>query len=182
MRIGMSNTDIFFRNPSEPPQLPGEFGILYLLRRDVRTCFDNEAVWPGVMAILAGVDLLGKFHAGNDQSGGVGDRFRSFVHDYFTGLTVDDEETVFQLRNAVLHSFGWYSEGRGGRVYRFLLARQGTQLIRAVGGDVYVMDVVTLCDQFETAVGAYETDVRQNQDSRTRFDAMFVKYGSMGIG
>lgn len=73
----MADINAFFMNPSTPPVIPGTFSQLYLLRRDISTCFgidpDNgqrlptQALWPGVMAICAGIDLLGKFLAGKPR-------------------------------------------------------------------------------------------------------------------
>jgi hypothetical protein len=81
----MADIDRFFRDPRDKPKPPDDFSHLYLLRRDIDTCFgfnpDNgnpingidsvtrasvycQALWPGVMGILAGIDLLGKFLAG----------------------------------------------------------------------------------------------------------------------
>jgi hypothetical protein len=52
-----------------------------------------QAVWPSAMAILAGVDLLGKFYAGNDATGRVGDRFRGFLEAFSIGQNPGDRET-----------------------------------------------------------------------------------------
>src|SRR5689334_11965232 len=115
----MADINSFFMAPSTPPVVPGVLSQLYLLRRDISTCFsidpDNggqlstQALWPGVMAICAGIDLLGKFLAGNDDIGGVGPRFRTFLTTFF-GISQNEATTVYQLRNSLLHSFGLYSE------------------------------------------------------------------------
>jgi hypothetical protein len=58
---------IFFRDPHIEPVIPGKMSVLYLLRRDVMHCFDHNIVlFPATMTILAGIDLLAKFYAGND--------------------------------------------------------------------------------------------------------------------
>ncbi|MBU2858045.1 hypothetical protein HF289_14660 [Acidithiobacillus ferrooxidans] len=75
----MFNDDatLFFEDPKTNKQIPNEFSVLYLLRRDVYQCMGIDSttrnktgikiIWPGVMAILAGIDLLGKFYSGNDE-------------------------------------------------------------------------------------------------------------------
>jgi hypothetical protein len=52
-----------------------------------------QAVWPSAMAILAGVDSLGKFYAGNDATGRVGDRFRGFLEAFSIGQNPVDRDT-----------------------------------------------------------------------------------------
>ena len=138
--------DKFFQSPLQPRSLPGDFGILYLLRRDIIQCLGKnpntgaalglQSVWPGAMAILAGIDLLAKYLAGNDDRGGVGKRFREFVKSkYFGPISAGDEETIYQLRNALLHSFGLYSESESKKhvvtKYRFTLSFQITATVSA---------------------------------------------------
>jgi hypothetical protein len=68
------NEKLFFEDPTYRKP-PGEYGILYLLRRDINLCLENEkdpdlgiAQFPGAMAIMAGIDLLAKFYKGDDPS------------------------------------------------------------------------------------------------------------------
>ena len=122
----MSNIEndiaLFFQDPTTEPGTPGKLGVLYLLRRDIRECvtIEKKILWPATMAILAGIDLLGKFYAGED-GGGVGLRFRSFVDKYFQPISDDDAETIYQLRNALLHSFGLYSKSTTNTYYFSLI-------------------------------------------------------------
>lgn len=109
--------DFFFRDPAiEPTFQPGNnlFSNLYLLRRDINTCFASDAIWPGVMAIMSGIDLLAKFFAGADTTapGDVGNRFRAFAGEYLTNNNAIDNEVLYQLRNSLLHSFGLYTKRR----------------------------------------------------------------------
>ena len=180
--------------------MPDHFGILYLLRRDIIQCLGKNpngranlgvpAIWPGAMAILAGIDLLAKYLAGNDASGGVGPRFRCFVHKYFGPISAGDEETVYQLRNALLHSFGLYSErlSKKGVVtkFRFVLSFQitvkGSPLVMDLGHDSYMIDVAELHNRFEAGVCAFQADVDRDAALQMNFEKMFVKYGSIHIG
>lgn len=62
---------LFFKSPDDFVGRTGRHSTLYLLRRDVSLCFgidpnsgnkvDFVALFPGAMAILAGIDLLAKF-------------------------------------------------------------------------------------------------------------------------
>jgi hypothetical protein len=49
------------------------------------------------MAIFAGVDLLGKFYAGNDATDRVGDRFRGFLEAFSIGQNPVVRETRQQF-------------------------------------------------------------------------------------
>ena len=117
-----TDADLFFLSPLTGLTTPNDFGVLYLLRRDINLCMGGscQALWPAAMGMLAGVDLLAKFLEGSDATGKVRDRFRSFVGRFF-GLNPTDQEVLYQLRNALLHSFGLYSKTPQGKVYRFFL-------------------------------------------------------------
>ena len=103
--------DFFFKNPHEFTDEPGKKSILYLLRRDIMTCFGldantNEpipsaAFFPGTMATMAGIDLLAKFYEGNDDTNTAKKRFKAFVQEY---IDSGNEERIYQLRNALIVS------------------------------------------------------------------------------
>ena len=60
--MNQADFDLFFENPDVRRDGPGEFGILYLLRRDINRCLVlGVGSWLGAMGVMAGVDLLGKF-------------------------------------------------------------------------------------------------------------------------
>jgi hypothetical protein len=191
----MADINSFFINPSTAPVTPGTFSQLYLLRRDISTCFGidpnngqrlcTQALWPGVMAICAGIDLLGKFLAGNDKIGEVGKRFKKFLTTYF-GISQSEAETIYHLRNSLLHSFGLYSEvtdkktGNVVRVYRFALDKGLGALITDLGSDTYLIDIEILRTGFENAIAGYETQLRA-ASLQTKFADMFPKHPGITI-
>jgi hypothetical protein len=183
--------DAFFMEPNQPHAGP-EFSTLYLLRRDIRLCLgqkpedgsatDYKVIWPGTMATLAGVDLLGKFLAGQDTIGEVGKRFRAFITRYF-GLSAGDEEVVYQLRNGLLHSFGLYSTSHG-KPYKFLVLDDGTKPVvdlHAKSGR-HIIDLRSLYRIFEGSIAQYRKDVASIPDIETRFHAMYQRYGRRWVG
>jgi hypothetical protein len=103
-------------------------------------------------------------------------------------LSEDDAATIYQLRNAVLHSFGWYSSA--GNTYRFRLASVGGPLVDHLAGSTeYTVDVVTLRADFDTAIAAYRAALRDNETGpddvtplQDSFMGLFDRYGVMGIG
>jgi hypothetical protein len=136
------------------------------------------------MAILAGIDLLGKFYAGTDGPG-VGPRFRNFVKRYFQPITPEDGETIYQLRNALLHSFGLYSKTSTGVTYHFFLVLPpvGSSLVkRARDSDKYLISIRALYDKFEEAVGRFHEEVQADERLQANFSNMFPLYGTIGIG
>ena len=104
--------ELFFLNPQTPIEPPANYGVLYLLRRDIYKCLGyemqtwktkNEAIlWPATMTTLAGIDLLAKFYTGDDSLGNVGSRFKTFYAIY---IDRSSSEVIYQLRNSMLHSF-----------------------------------------------------------------------------
>lgn len=185
------NADIFFKAPSDPPSLSGRFGVLYLLRRDILICLGTDpdsghrlqhsTIWPGAMAVLAGIDLLGKFHRGKDTRGKVGDRFKEFVRTYFQLSSVDADQVLYQLRNSLLHSFGLYSENRG-QVYRFRVTATGGTLIESTENDIYLIDLRSLHSEFENAIELYKEELDATPRLQGNFADMFPKYGTIEIG
>jgi hypothetical protein len=143
------------------------------------------------MAVLAGIDLLGKFLAGSDKSGrrgrdSVRGRFKSFAQRYLA-LTDTEARLLYQLRNALLHSFGLYSEetDRKGNVtatYNFLLLTQGSGvLVGHVQDDYYRVDVQLLRYRFNEAIVRYEAELRDtsrqdHQELSANFGKMFPKH------
>jgi hypothetical protein len=190
------NVEIFFDDPRKSPEehkqaFGGFCSVLYALRRDISTCLGvnittgekipYKVIWPGCMAILAGIDLLGKFFAGSDEVRKVGDRFINFVKEYFENISSTDAEIIYQLRNALLHSFGLYSKDKNGKIYNFTLIQNHLPLVQYVNND-YLVDVWTFYIMFESAVKKYSEDVRKNKSLQCKFESMFSKYGQFFIG
>jgi len=186
-----SEADIFFRKASERPIIPGTFGVLYLLRRDTLQClgFDpntgarnkEPVLWPGGMAILAGIDLTAKFFKGDDNIGGVGQRFKDFIEQNFQHISAGDKETIYQLRNSLLHSFGLYSKTKT-QTYHFILTANNSPLVQQTGSDEYKIDLLSLHQQFENAIEKYATDLNTDSTLQSKFSLMFPNYGSIHIG
>lgn len=191
-----TDADIFFQDPQNYRNPPGVYGVLHLLRRDIFICMGidpstkqlipHSTLWPGAMAILAGIDLLAKYYAGSDEIGNVGKRFCSFLGAYFKQISVNDQVTIYQLRNSLLHSFGLYSErtekGKNVTKYHFILGQNLSQFISVQPNDVYVVDIRELHKRFESAVMMYENDIEKDKVLQSNFTKLFPKYGSIRIG
>jgi hypothetical protein len=183
------NADLFFADPANVPANNGTFGVLYLLRRDVRLCLGvdpatgarihNPVVWPGAMAVLAGTDLLAKFYAGSDAKGGVTTRFQNFVRNFFHPLSPGDDVTLYQLRNSLLHSFGLYSQTPAQTYHFHVTAIGNVPLIQHTPPVDYQIDLLELYNRFEQAITNYSTALEAQQQLQTKFLAMFANYGAI---
>lgn len=172
--------NLFFRNPEEEPVDLGTLGVLYLLRRDILRCLQNDGaiLFPALMLICAGIDLLAKFYAGNDD-GNVGQRYKDYTIKYFSGISTRDAEVLYQLRNALLHSFGLYSRDRQGNEYNFRIG-PATQLVALHNGSYYV-SIQLLFLEFEHSIARYRNDLASDSTLRTKFQRMFPWYGTTGL-
>lgn len=112
----MTDLEFFFKYEKD---ISGKttFSNLNLLHRDIYTCFNinpndlqstigSSALWPGTMAIFAGIDLLAKFYSGNDDYKKSRQAFKDYTYEFIDQAYVEE---LYQLRNALLHSFGLYS-------------------------------------------------------------------------
>jgi hypothetical protein len=189
----LRNIELFFKDPCIFRRKAGDtgtFGVLYFLRNEILDCLDhNIGIFPATLSILAGVDLLAKFYAGKDTRNEVKVRYESFINEYFKPISDKDKKTIYQLRNALVHSFGLYSEGEGGKKYRFQLKRALEPLVTYSSGDVCTIDVLTLHKYFNTAIERYHQDLVDDKDHpetgknlREGFADMFCKYGTVTIG
>ena len=133
------------------------------------------------MGIFAGIDLLAKFLAGEDDFRHCGRRFKSFVKKYFHLRDPDEEsEVLWQLRNSMLHSFGPYSTQ-----YRFVIvagAGGPYPLFKPLAPAGYEVELITLHTMFEKAIEAYRQDVAKNSELQGKFMTIFPNYGPTSIG
>ncbi len=196
--MNQEDADLFFLSPHTTINAPNRFGVLYLLRRDIDVCMgidpDSEedvslryrALWPGAMAILAGVDLLAKFFAGSDDQGKAGARFRGFLECCFDVKKPEDRDVIYQLRNSLLHSFGLYSQqikqGKANKVYHFFPTCGTGPLVLKKPVDRYYVDLRVLHCEFEKAIKLYQTILNCDDELQERFKRMFTNYGCIYIG
>lgn len=192
----LSKIELFFQDPkAQHPtyKTPKTYGVLHLLRRDIIKCSGKDpetgekspisSLWPQTMAVLAGIDLLGKFYYGSDSTefGAIGNRFKGFIVENFN-ISREGAEIIWQLRNSLLHSFGLYSKGRRGKIYRFTVTNVGGELISCGENDQYTVDLKTLNSVFEEAVEKYRKGLLEDPSLQKKFNIMFENYGAVGIG
>lgn len=179
-----SKRDLFFEDPVNYVEA-SESSTLHLLRRDIYSCMGytiqngkwhkNIApiIWPGAMAVLTGIDLLGKFYAGNDD-GKVGSRFKAYCEKYI--CSPDDAKVIYKLRNSLVHSFGLSSASY---LFQVSSSRQDlVKLLHVEGTDYYYkIDLYTLWKKFEQSIEKYKQDLAKDSNLQNNFFAMFKLYG-----
>lgn len=196
----MTEYDLFFLDPSVDPSTnpSGQniFSNLYLLRRDIYHCYgfdiktktklkcQVQTIWPGVMAIMAGIDLMAKFHSGNDKINESGPRFQCFIKQY---ISLNESEILYQLRNSLLHSFGLYSyrqklnkqtdqEEIIGEWHFKLATNPNSQLVVVESKDHYRIDVLALHSLFEESIALFKKEY-PTLNSYTKFRHYSDLYG-----
>ena len=180
----------FFKKPEELDDQESSYSTLFLLRRDIRTCFgfnpdtncviSYKALFPAVMAVSAGIDLLAKFACGVSEK--VGPRYKCYIEQY---IDKNYSEVLFQLRNSLLHSFGLYSEsnskGHKKKVFRFLLNETGDRLVEQIDDERFCINIRLLWEKFEASIEVFHRDILESDELQQKFSKMFPKYGSIQI-
>jgi len=185
------NLDFFFKKPEDFPSDDGNYSILHLLRRDVLTCFkvnpnngekiEYQALWPGVMTIFAGIDLLSKFYVGDYSTKNVRAKFKNFVKN-FLNVNENDAEILWQLRNALVHSFSLYSlDKKTKKEYFFSLTQIGDSFILNEENSRYRINIGILKEKFEEAVELFYRKVEKSKNLKDNFNKVFSKYSGVLI-
>lgn len=190
---------LFFQDPRiERGVDTSKLSVLYLLRRDIFRCMgytkndknkklikdENVApiIWPGLMTILSGIDLLGKFYAGNDDSRKVGDRFMDYCQTYMY-LNGEKAEAIYQFRNAMIHSFGLYSSKDNIAYYFLVSGKKSDDLISLCSIKTrnvknYQIGLYALWKGFEKSIeGYHESFANDDGTLQEKFHKMFKLYG-----
>src|SRR3989304_6681581 len=183
----MTDIELFFEDPKQDHDIPRKCSILYLLRRDINTCFGIDivtgqkfkykALWPGAMAILAGIDLLGKFYEGDDDKRKIPERFKNYIDTFFNPISISDKDVIYQLRNSLLHSFGLYSKDNKDREYYFVVDEVGGQIVEYLPENKYKVDLITLKNLFESSIYLYRTKMLMDTCLQLKFNKIYNKYG-----
>lgn len=194
----LTNIALFAEDPKFYHPSTRQCSTLYLLRREIALCLGidlnskkpdpnqkSKALWAGAMIFLTGVDLIGKFFDGDDETrfGKIGLRFKKFLMSPYFQASKDDATILYHLRNSLLHSFGLYSKDfRRGIEYNFTLVDVYKPLITIPNNNKYMVDLMFLYDKFEFSLESYLEDLNNSEPLQINFGNMFNKYGSIRVG
>lgn len=191
-----ANIDFFFTPPTTPPvKGPHVYSQLYLLRRDIFTCLgidpttqvaystlkdcpNFQARWPGIMTIMTGIDLLGQYNEGDDRHGDSGPRFKRFLKE-FTDINSEHRPILWQLRNALIHTFGLYTQDSNNRDYYFSLITDKDCLDcieELEGNKIYRIGDIQLHGMFESSVNKYHEKLLKTHSLQENFEKIFPKH------
>jgi hypothetical protein len=133
---------------------------------------ETPALYTATMGIFAGIDILAKLCAGNNREGESGKRFKGFTNHYFQ-LNEEQNVLLWEMRNALLHSFSLYFPHKGIE-YNFEPIISGGDIITGVANIqdtryIYWLDVATLYGKFEDAINKYRDDISINRSLLHKF-------------
>lgn len=172
--------------------LEGCESVLYHLRREMQFCFFNkivdeseihakdgaswQSIFSGVLLIMCGIDLLGKFLKGDDSTRWreVGKRFRKYLEDCFDGLSKDQTDLIYTVRNGLVHSFGLYDKDRQKPILIAPLSPTGEIVI--ITDEWCILHYKNLYVQFVGSLRNYRRKLEKNPMLRENFDKMFAHY------
>jgi hypothetical protein len=178
-----ADIDLFFTKPEV--YKTGKVSTLHLLRRDIYTCLGKPmgqinsiigtvkpfAIWPGVMLIMTGIDLISKFHTGDDKTNEVSNRFKYYVNKYID----TNSEDIYQLRNALLHGFSLYSKYKD-REWRYVLGRHADYMIWIGSDEKIWVSADQLHKSFELSIDLFKNEY-STLSSFSSFDLLYSRYG-----
>jgi hypothetical protein len=196
--------DTFFRAPTEG-QRNGPVSVLYLLRREVQDCLigtvitedrvlahqNRKRLFASAMLIFTGVDLLAKFAAGDDRPGGVRARFVAFLMRFGRNrprreepcrqLTESEAHALYRFRNGLMHSFGMYTEDKGGTIVGMTLFQsdQPCPVVQQREDGTWELSIDDLYEMFFKAILGYREALSTDPVLPDKFGRMFDSYGTI---
>ena len=149
---------------SEPNE-GDDFSPLNLLMRQKELCLvdGRVAVWPGVMTILSGIDMLGYYYKDGGLLDNPRQRFVDFYNEFFPpqGNSLDYGNALYNARCAMMHTFGLYTELRNGTKIKFVYSWDNPSndfislISSSSGEESYHVNFTHLNKLFENAVIKY---------------------------
>jgi hypothetical protein len=144
------------------------------------------AIWPAIMLAMAGTDLLAKYFAGNDANNVCGQRFQSYLVQYFS-VSLAEADILWRFRNSLMHSFGLIAyDDRKAKTYKFQISQGRQTIVESKPNDIYIVDHIQFLNKFEEALCAYHNDLINPQHPdhvqlNQKFDKMFKRYSAVHI-
>lgn len=175
----------FFTSPYELAQPP--YSTLYSIRKDIELCIGSHTIkkeedhilFPGLLTIVAGIDLLAKLHSGNDYPNKVRSRFKSFTEKYFN-LSETGYHVLYQLRNSLIFSLNLSSRVGQGSLLKFVIDNNLKKLYEKKEG-IYIINLSILNVHFEQAVERYHQDLKVDLMLQKRFKPIYILYGCLPL-
>jgi hypothetical protein len=198
-----TDIDFFFDPPHKDPSehtLNGQQSVLYHLRRELQLCLfprdpivDESALksklksrapctrFTPILLVVSGIDLLGKFLAGTDEDK-VRCRFTDYLRQHFSGLTENDIDVIWRVRNSYVHSFGLHDIKKNNKEIGVYPGCFVGQIITPHTDKPFdfAVNVADLCVEFLESLKSYKGALRGDGNLQKNFAKMFPKYGFFG--
>lgn len=140
-----------------------KFSALNLLIRQKEKCLDEScgvAVWPGIMTIFSGIDMLGFYYDDGCLLKST-KRFKAFYDRFFKHSKIYNEsELIYQARNAMVHTFGLYAKDHNGTEYKFMYDWQEESdyvIHQNIDLSIYIINFYGLNKAFDKAIKNYKS-------------------------
>ena len=204
-----ADIDFFFAAPDTPSARHSRgsmVSVLYLLRRELLdtqgydpaieyedTAWRNGAkarLFASLSLMFTGFDLLAKFEQGDEA--GVGRRFKAFLRSEHGGQEPESiANLLYGVRNSIIHAFGVPDPetlGDMGMTHIAISQRLvadttmgATPVTVRLSGDVAEVYIDGVYRLFLSAKNRYRDSLWGDgaEEARERFDAMFMKYGTI---
>ena len=168
------------------------FSPLNLLVRQKNLCLSGRvAVWPGVITILSGVDMLGFYLKAGNILSDTKQRFLDFYNEFFSiqSTTLDCGDILYSARCAMMHTFGLYTEKRDGTIIKFVFSWDNpvsdfiTSIPSSSSCYVYHINLSLLNGLFDDAISNYRVKLINeyhndpNSDIVQKFEEVYRKIG-----
>jgi hypothetical protein len=175
----------FFLPPENFSQNDSTFSKLHLLRRDILTCYginpnngekiNYSVLFPGTITLFAGIDLLAKLYYVNDFKLSSSKRFLNFLENTKL-IRKEDANILYQLRNALVHSFGLESIDR---TYQFILTEN--DIFIKSSNNKYEISYLKLNSFFEECIFFIHKKIMTDKIFRINFTHKIKEIGFLQI-
>lgn len=165
------------------------FSPLNILKRHKDFCLSGGkvAVWPGVMTVLSGIDMLGYFLNAGNIIGTSSGRFKNFYNTFFPKGVVNsgNDRILWLARCSMMHLFGLYTEEKGkpiGFVYTWDDS-SGDFITVLASGNKYEINFFELNRLFDTSVDNYKKELLcklindPTNNIISNFETVYNKFG-----
>lgn len=128
--------------------------------------------------VFSALDIMAQMYAGKAGTKRTAKKTILFYRKYMQ-LNEITAEVLYQLRNAVTHSFGTHSSNPAKKTqYRFVYNLSGDKLFEQKSAVVYSVNTDQLNNRFLRAVQQFKTDVLNDAAVRKRFFAVYRRIGT----
>lgn len=150
--------------------------VLAACLRELRNTPDENVI-SRCFCVFSALDLLAQMHTGKSGNKRSAKKNVLFYRRYMR-LNEFSAEVLYQVRNAVTHSFGTHSQNSATkRQYRFIYDLTGEKLFEQKSAVVYRVNTEQLEHRFFEAIHHYKEELLHSSASRKRFFTVYRRIG-----